>query len=168
MTRSIIFIAPSDNGYEFSGCDGKINAKLLALMAPSTSDLIEEGGVSPVIRANWASKGWLLPRSEILLMVGLRASIPGTPSYRGSNSIWAAAKALRVKKSPTSTEIRGELTRLANEFMDALSGKSLGDQFPNTSHKALARLLSPADFKSLAQITRDVIELGGISSPFFK
>lgn len=168
MTGNAIFIAPGDNGYEFSGCDEKVNARLLALMAPSSSDLIEEGAVSPFIRADWVSKKWLLPRGEILLMVGLRASISGTPSYRGSNSIWAAATVLNVKRSPASTEIRSELTKLADSFIAAFGDKSADDQFKNNSHISLARILRAEDIESSIKRTREIIESGRIPSPFFR
>lgn len=167
MTLAAIFISPGENGYEFSGGNGRINARLLALMTPNPGDLVEEGVVSPFIRADWAAKEWLLPRSEILLMVGLRVSVSGTPSHRGSNSIWAASTLLKVRRSPTPAKIRSELAQLADSFIAALSGDS-ADEFTNKSHTTLAQLLRPADLESSVQRIREIIKSGHIPSPFFK
>lgn len=120
MTQGTVFCFPTTEGYRFTPELGTDTANVLSRLTP---DLVghPNGGpvLSPFVKVTWMERFRFLPRSRVLLMVGIASSGINDELHRGAYSVWTALTIISTQHTPNGTGGRQEgLKHLKNLLGD--------------------------------------------------
>jgi hypothetical protein len=154
-----IYVCPGSAGYEFSPNDRKVDARLLNLLTPTASELQESDALVPILRADWLQSGWLVPKKDVVAMVGLRARLPASAIQRGSSSVWAVATVFSVHTTPTLSTLRPRLVDLTERLQSAIFEREQAQCFSNLTHLEL-QVFEPSVLETAIKRLKDMAATG--------